>query len=62
MTVADELAAVIDNLPQTHQEDARELVEEIRTRPEDDQKRALRELIADKVRALDQEDAEGDET
>jgi len=61
MTVADELEAVIDDLPETHQEAARALVEDIRARPEDDQLRALKELIADKVRALEPEDEEGDD-
>jgi len=60
MTVADELDGVIDDLPETHQEAARALVEEVRARPEDDQLRALKELIADKVRALEQEHEEGD--
>ena len=60
MTVADELEAVIDNLPETHQEAARALIEEVRARPEDDQRRALKELIADEVRALEQEQGEGD--
>ena len=60
MTVADELEAVIDNLPETHQEAARALIEGVRARPEDDQRRALKELIADEVRALEQEQGEGD--
>ncbi len=60
MTVADELEVVIDNLPETHQEAARALIEEVRARPEDDQLRALKELIADKVRALEQGHEEGD--
>ena len=41
MTVADELESVIDNLAPAHQEAARELVAEIRTRPEEDQLVAL---------------------
>ena len=61
MAVADELEAVIDTLPETYQEAARELVAEIQARPEDDQLRALKELIADKVRALEPEDEEGDD-
>ena len=61
MTVADELEAVIDNLALAHQEAARELVAEIRTRAEEDQLVALRELIADRLRALDPEDEEGDD-
>lgn len=61
MTVADELEAVIGDLPPAHQETARELVAEIRTRPEEDQLVALRELIADRLRALDPEDEEGDD-
>ena len=60
-TVADELEAVIDVLPPAHQEAARELVAEIRTRAAEDQLVALRELIADRVRALDPEDEEGDD-
>ena len=61
MAVADELEAVIDTLPETYQEAARELVAEIQARPEDDQLRALKELISDKVRALEPEDEEGDD-
>ena len=61
MTVADELESVIDDLAPAHQEAARELVAEIRTRPEEDQLVALRELIADRLRALDPEDEEGDD-
>ena len=61
MTVADELEAVIDDIAATHQEAARELVAEIRTRPEEDQLVALRELIADRLRTLDPEDEEGDD-
>ena len=60
MTVAYELESVIDELAPAHQEDARELVAEIRNRPEEDQLVALRELIADRLRALDPEDEEGD--
>jgi hypothetical protein len=61
MTVADELEAVIDDIAATHQEAARELVAEIRNRPEEDQLVALRELIADRLRELDPEDEEGDD-
>ena len=60
-TVADELEAVIDGLPPAHQEAARELVAEIQTRAAEDQLVALRELIADRLRALDPEDGEGDD-
>ena len=60
MTVADELESVIDKLAPAHQGAARELVAEIRNRPEEDQLIALRELIADRLRALDPEDEEGD--
>ena len=61
MTVADDLEAVIDELPHGYQAAARELVAEIRTRAEEDQLVALRELIADRLRALDPEDEEGDD-
>ena len=61
MTVADDLEAVIDDMPMTQQEAVRELVEKIRERPEEDQLTALKELIADKIRALDSDDEEGDE-
>ena len=61
MTVADELESVIEDLPPAHQEAARELVAEIRTRAEENQLVALRELIADRLRALDPEDEEGDD-
>ena len=60
MTVADELESVIDELAPAYQEGARELVAEIRNRPEKDQLVALRELIADRLRALDPENEEGD--
>jgi hypothetical protein len=56
MTVADELEVVIDDLAPAYQEAARELVAEIQNRPEEDQLVALRELIADRIRALDLED------
>mgnify|MGYP003987620671 CR=1 FL=1 len=56
MTVADELEVVIDDLAPAHQEAARELVAEIQNRPEENQLVALRELIADRIRALDLED------
>ena len=58
MTVADDLEAVIDDIPRTQQELARELVAKIRERPEEDQLTALKELIADKIRALDSDDEE----
>lgn len=53
MTVANELDAVIEELAVNQRQAARELVEEIRTRPEGDQLLALRELIEDRLRALD---------
>ena len=53
MTVADELDAVIEELAVNQRQAARELVEEIQTRPEGDQLLALRELIEDRLRALD---------
>ena len=53
MTVANELDLVIEELAENQRQAARELVEEIRTRPEDDQLLALRELIEDRLRALD---------
>ena len=53
MTVANELDAVIEELAENQQQAARELVEEIQTRPESDQLLALRELIEDRLRALD---------
>lgn len=53
MTVANELNAVIEELAENQRQAARELVEEIRTRSEDDQLLALRELIEDRLRALD---------
>ena len=53
MTVADELDAVIEELAENQRQAARELVEEIRIRPEHDQLLALRELIEDRLRALD---------
>ena len=56
MTVADELEVVIDDLAPAYQEAARKLVAEIQNRPEEDQLVALRELIADRIRALDLED------
>ena len=52
MTIADELETVIDQLPPVHQEAARKLVQEIRTRPEENQLTALRGLIADRIREL----------
>ena len=58
MTVANELDAVIEELAVNQRQAARELVEEIRTRPEGDQLLALRELIEDRLRALDVEDGE----
>jgi hypothetical protein len=61
MTVADDLEAVIDDIPRTQQELARELVAKIRERPEEVQLTALKELIADKIRALDSDDEEGDD-
>ena len=53
MTVANELDAVIEELAVNQRQAARELVEEIQTRPEGDQLLALRELIEDRLRALD---------
>ena len=53
MSVANELDAVIEELAVNQRQAARELVEEIRTRPEGDQLLALRELIEDRLRALD---------
>ena len=53
MTVANELDAVIEELAVNQRQAARELVEEIRARPEGDQLLALRELIEDRLRALD---------
>ena len=61
MTVADDLEAVIVDIPLTQQEAARELVAKIRERPEEDQLTALEELIADKIRALYSDDEEGDD-
>ena len=55
MTVANELDAVIEELAVNQRQAARELVEEIQTRPEGDQLLALRELIEDRLRALDVE-------
>ena len=52
MTVANELDAVIEELAVNQRQAARELVEEIRARPEGDQLLALRELIEDRLRAL----------
>ena len=60
MTVADDLEAVIGELPHGYQAAARELVAEIRNRPEENQLVALRELIADRLRGLDPEGEEGD--
>jgi len=45
MTVAEELDAVINQLPPAHQEAARKLVEEIRVRPKENQLAALKGLI-----------------
>ena len=53
MTVANELDAVIEELAVNQRQAARKLVEEIQTRPEGDQLLALRELIEDRLRALD---------
>jgi hypothetical protein len=61
VAVADDLEAVIGDIPLTQQEAARELVAKIRERPEEDQLTALKELIADKIRALDSDDDEGDD-
>ena len=61
MTVADDLEAVIDDIPQTQQEAARELVAKIQERSEDKQRRALKELIADMIRELDSDEEEGDD-
>ena len=61
MTVANELDAVIEELAVNQRQAARELVEEIRTRPEGDQLLALRELIEDRLRALDVEEEGEDE-
>ena len=61
MTVADDLEAVIDDIPQTQQEAARELVAKIQERSEDQQLRALKELIADMIRELDSDEEEGDD-
>lgn len=60
MTVADDLESVIDELAHGYQAAARELVAEIRARPEENQLVALRELIADRLRALNPESEEGD--
>ena len=59
MTVADELEAVINQLPPAHQEAARQLVEEIRARPKDNQLAALKGLIDDRIRELDSSDNDG---
>ena len=61
MTVANELDAVIEELAVNQRQAARELVEEIQTRPEGDQLLALRELIEDRLRALDVEEEGEDE-
>lgn len=61
MTVADELEVVIGDLAQAYQEAARELVAEIQNRPEEDQLVALRELIADRIRALNPAEDEDDQ-
>jgi hypothetical protein len=61
VTVADDLEAVIDDIPQTQQEAARELVAKIQERPEKDQLTALKELIADMIRELDSDEEEGDD-
>ena len=61
MTVANELDAVIEELAVNQRQAARELVEEIRTRPEGDQLLALLELIEDRIRALDVEEEGEDE-
>tara|TARA_B100001173_G_C15602109_1_gene385116 strand:- start:151 stop:333 length:183 start_codon:yes stop_codon:yes gene_type:complete len=59
MTVADELDAVINQLPPAHQEAARKLVEEIRVY--DNQLSALKGLINDRIRELDSSD-EGEDS
>lgn len=61
MSVADELESVIEDLPPAYQAAARELVEEIRARPQESQLVALRELIGDRLRSLDRGDEDGDE-
>tara|TARA_B100000683_G_scaffold239727_1_gene246397 strand:+ start:235 stop:420 length:186 start_codon:yes stop_codon:yes gene_type:complete len=61
MTVANELDAVIEELAVNQRQAAKELVEEIQTRPEGDQLLALRELIEDRLRALDVEEEGEDE-
>ena len=61
MTVANELDAVIEELAVNQRQAARKLVEEIQTRTEGDQLLALRELIEDRLRALDVEEEGEDE-
>ena len=60
MSIANELAAVIDDIPETHQAAARELVEALSTHPDDEQLDALKALIADRIRAIDNHDVNGD--
>jgi hypothetical protein len=60
MSIVDELAAVIDDIPETHQAAARELVEALRAYPEGEQLAALKALIADRIRAIDNYDVNGD--
>ena len=61
MSVAEELDAVINQLPPAHQEAARKLVEEIRVRPKENQLAALKGLINDRIRELDSSD-EGEDS